>query len=151
MPRVREAGTPYVGAPEVLTFHAVSTPMLPRRLRSTWRWRDLPALVKRHPQHRAAYPLRIFWKRSHAWFPVAVAGALLGRRRPIAVLSALPWVAQVLPHYGRSARGRLRAVQELPSQALIVLAEILALCWGSLKYRTVFPDSTRRTKDCSAL
>ena len=136
--RAREAETPYVGAPEVLTFHAVSTPTLWGRLRSTWRWRHLPALVKRYPWHRQVYPLGIFWKTTHAWFPLAVAGTLLSRRRRFGILLLLPWVIHTLPPYGGTPRGRLRALQELPSQALVVVAEFLTLCWGSIKYRTVF-------------
>jgi GT2 family glycosyltransferase len=137
--RGREAGAPYLGAPEVLTWHAVSTPTLVGRLRSTWRWRFLPLLVKRHPEHRGAYPLRIFWKHTHVGIPLALTGLALGRRRRAYALLAIPWLYRTAPQeFGTSPRGRLRALFELPARALIALTEFGVLVWGSIKHRTLF-------------
>jgi glycosyltransferase involved in cell wall biosynthesis len=134
-----EAGATRVAAPEVLTWHGVDTPWLGSRLRSTWRWRDLPKLIGRHPGHREAYPLGLFWKRTHAWLPVALAGAALARRRNAAYAGlALPWVACTLPFYGAHARARLRSVSELPARAAIDVTELAALVWGSARHRTLF-------------
>jgi hypothetical protein len=136
--RAVEAGAARAAAPEVLTWHAVATPWLGSRLRSAWRWRDLPKLAKRHPAHRSAYPLGIFWKRSHAWLPLAAAGALLGKRSARWAALAVPWVATTLPFYGRHPRARLRSVSELPGRAAIDATEFAALAWGSAKHRTLF-------------
>jgi glycosyltransferase involved in cell wall biosynthesis len=137
--RLREHGVPYVGAPEVLTFHAVEDSLLPGRLRSIPRWSDVAAVVKRHPAARADFPLWIFWKRTHVWLPLAVVGAVRGRRRPVHSLLAVPWLVHTLPRqYGNGPRGRFRALAELPSRALIDLAEFLVLARGSAKHRTLF-------------
>ena len=131
--RAQRAGVPLVAAPEVLTFHAVEVLGLPRRLRFAWRWRDLPALVKRHPALRRHATLGVFWKPRHAWLALALAG--LAARRP---LLALPWARAALPSYGPSLRGRVRAVSELPGQAAVDLVETAALASGSLRHRTLF-------------
>lgn len=136
--RARAAGTPYVGAPEVLTYHAVEPMWLPRRLHSSWRWQDLALLVKRHPEARRHYPLRIFWKRTHACLALAAAGLVLGRRKPLVGLLALPWLWEARPRYGPTPRGRLRALAELPSAMAVDVAEAAALAVGSARHRTLF-------------
>jgi GT2 family glycosyltransferase len=136
--RARKARVEQVGAPEVLTYHAVHAELLPRHLLGLPGWGDLPALVKRHPELRRHFPLWIFWKRTHVWAPLAALGVALGRRRsPLAVL-ALPWLVHTLPQqYGHDPYGRLRALSELPSRALIDLTEIAVLARGSAKHRTL--------------
>jgi glycosyltransferase involved in cell wall biosynthesis len=136
--RARKAGAEYVGAPEVLTWHAVAVPTLVGRLRSLPRWRHLPALIKRHPEHRRAYPLWTFWKPSHPFFPVALAAPLLARRNVLFILLALPWVVIQLPKSDGSPKSRYVAVAELPGRAVIDLAEYVVLAWGSLRNRTFF-------------
>jgi glycosyltransferase involved in cell wall biosynthesis len=136
--RARQAGAAYVGAPEVLTWHAVDAPTLLGRLRSLPRWRDMPALVRRHPEHRNDYPLRVFWKSTHGWLPVAAAGAVLARRNPAFLLLGLPWAYATAPRYRSDVRSRVRQVVELPGRAAIDLTEFAFLCWGSLKHRTLF-------------
>jgi GT2 family glycosyltransferase len=136
--RARDAGAPYVAAPEVVTYHAVHTPSLPRHLRGLWRWRDLPALIRRHPSFRAEFPLRLFWKRTHVWLPLALGGAILSRRRRALALLAVPWAAQALPDYGPEPRGRLRALSELPLAAVVDTTEMAALARGSVRHRTLF-------------
>jgi glycosyltransferase involved in cell wall biosynthesis len=136
--RAQEQGVPFVGAPEVITYHAVHTSSLARKLRGVGRWRDGPATVKRHPGLRESLPLGIFWKPTHAWLPLAVLGlALEARRHRGAILLGLPWAVQHLPRYGRSPRGRLRSVVELPAQAAIELGEMVVLLRASIRHRTV--------------
>jgi GT2 family glycosyltransferase len=136
--RVREAGADYVGAPDMLTYHAVVTPMLPGRLRSLLRWRDLPTVIKRHPQLREGYPLAIFWRETHMWFPVAVAGAILERRNPLFAVLGVPWLVRALPYRGHHPRGRIRSLTELPARAAVDAAELAVLAWGSARSRTLF-------------
>jgi glycosyltransferase involved in cell wall biosynthesis len=136
--RARKSGAAYVGAPEALTYHAVTTPTLLARLRGVRRWGDLPGLMKRHPEHRAEYPLRIFWGPRHPYVPLALAAALLGRRDVRLCLLALPWALHAFPRHGPSPLGWLRALAHLPGRALLDLAEIAVLARGSATYRTLF-------------
>ena len=92
----------YVGAPEVLTHHAVVETTLVKRLRGIWRWQDLPRLVQAPPGDARRVPARLFWKRTHVWFPLAVAGAVLERRNPLYGVLAVPWVV----HARAAARQR---------------------------------------------
>lgn len=136
--RAQEAGVPFVGAREVLTYHAVHTPPLWRKLRDVRRWRDGPATIKRHPQLRRALPLGIFWKPTHAWLPLAAVGVVLeARGHRFACLLGLPWALHALPRYGQSPRGRLRSVVELPAQGALDLAEMSVLLRASVRHRTV--------------
>lgn len=137
--RAQEAGAPYAGAPEVLTYHAVEPLSFHRRLRGAWRWQDLALLVKRHPQSRRHYPLRVFWKESHAWAALALAGGTVAvTLHPAALALVLPWLWKAQPHYGPSARGRARALTEAPAAMAVDLAEMAALAVGSVKHRTLF-------------
>jgi GT2 family glycosyltransferase len=136
--RAAEAGADYVGARDVVTFHAVHAVTLPQLVRARWRWQHLAYLVKRQPGVRAHFPMWVFWKRTHVWLPLAIAGALLRRRRPGAGLLALPWVIHTLPDRGAGPRGRVRALSELPARAVVDGAEMAALARGSLRWRTFF-------------
>jgi GT2 family glycosyltransferase len=136
--RAREAGATYQAAPEVVTYHAVRAQPLPAHLHRTWRWRDLPEVVRRHPALRREIPLGIFWTRAHAWLPLAVVGCTLARRRAGFALLAVPWAMQALPDHGPGLRGRARAVSELPLLAAVDAAEMGTLAAGSLRHRTLF-------------
>jgi GT2 family glycosyltransferase len=137
--RARALGVAVVGAPEVVTYHCVEAMGLWPRARFTWRWRQLPALVRRHPELRRELPLGVFWKPRHAAFVLALAGLAAARRSPLAAaVLAAPWARAALPSYGAGPRGRLRAAAELPGQAVIDGVEIAALAVGSARYRTLF-------------
>jgi glycosyltransferase involved in cell wall biosynthesis len=136
--RARATGTPYVGVRELLTYHAVDARGLIGRLRSLSKWLDAPAVVKRHPELRRDFPLWLFWKRTHVWLPLAVAGAALERRNPLFALLAIPWVTHTLPQqHGTHPRGRYRALSELPGRAVIDLAEFAVLVRGSVRHRSL--------------
>ena len=135
--RVQRLGAAYEGAPELVTYHAVHPESLVGRLRSLPRWSDLPRLVKSHPGLRADFPLWLFWKRTHAWLPLAVAAAVLERRHPFYAALAVPWLMQ-LPGYGTHPRARLRTLLEAPGRAVIDAAEIAVMVRGSVRHRTVF-------------
>lgn len=136
--RARERGARYVGEPDMLTYHGVETDSLPTRLRSVWRWQGLAYTVKRHPQLRRYFQLWMFWRATHLWLPVALAGAGLARRNCAYATLALPWLLHALPDYGPGPRGRLRGLSELPGLAALDLVELAALARGSVKYRTLF-------------
>jgi len=109
-----------------------------KTLKRLWRWRFLPAVVKRHPELRDPMPLRIFWKPRHALFPLVLAALPLARRRPLAALAlALPWALAAKPSYGSSPRGLLRSASELPTAALVDAVEIAACARGSVDHRSL--------------
>lgn len=136
--RARGGGSPWQAVPGAVVYHAVVVMSLRGALANAWRWRDLPGVVRRHPQVRSELVARLFWRASHAWLGAAAGGALLARRRPALVLAcAVPWGLAILPRRGRGARGRARAVSELPGQALVDIAEFAALAWGSVRHRTL--------------
>lgn len=136
--RARAAGTPYVGAPEVLTYHAVDAVSLGDRIRSSRRWIQLPWLARRHPVlRRDAFELRYFWTRTHLCATLALAGLALAPRNRLFLVLVLPWVRRARPSYGPTLRGRLRSVSELPGHAAIDLAELAVLVRGSARYRSL--------------
>lgn len=136
--RARSTGVPYLAAPEVVVFHAI-VPLWPAaRLRSAWRWRDLPAVVRRHPCLRDHFPGRLFWRRSHARLLLASLALVAGRRRPTAAALAIPYAGRALARYGRKPRKLARGLVELPTTALVDLGEVVTLAWGSATHRTLF-------------
>lgn len=136
--RAIAGGVPYAGAPEMLTYHAVHVVSLRGRLRAVGRWDAVVELVRRHPGLRRHYPAGLFWKETHGWLLLLLAGAAVSHGPvPIAAL-ALPWVRHAAPAYGAAPRGWLRAALELPGRALIDLVEIATLARGSGRHRTLF-------------
>lgn len=133
--RARARGTPYVAAPEVVTWHAVEESSLLKAIGGAWRWRDLPLLVQRHPRIRRDMHMYLFWKREHVWLPLAALGWLQMRRTRLAALLALPYLAHTLPKRSSYPRGRMRSAFELPGRLAIDTAEIASLAWGSIKHR----------------
>jgi glycosyltransferase involved in cell wall biosynthesis len=136
--RARKAGAEYVGAPEMLTYHAVIELSLRQKLRTHWRWHDLPHLIVSHPELRRAFPMWMFWKRTHVWAPFFVAGLALMKRNQAYGVLCVPWLAHATPTHGTNPRGRYREVAELPSRLLIDGVEMVALARGSIRYRTLF-------------
>ncbi|UTI66607.1 glycosyltransferase family 2 protein [Paraconexibacter antarcticus] len=136
--RARAAGAAYVGAPEVLTHHAVEAGSLRGKLRTVPRWRGLALVVRRHPEVRKHLVARVFWRRSHALLPVAVLGAALApRTRGRSLLAVLPYVHSARGSYGPGLRGQARALAEVPGRAVVDAAEIAALARGSAEQRTL--------------
>jgi GT2 family glycosyltransferase len=135
--RVRALGTPYLAAPEVVTYRGVAEQSLWQVLRGRMRWRDVPYLLKRHPQLRESLPLWIFWRRSHVWLPFFLAGVYLVKRDRLALVMCVPWLAHRMPTRGTSLRSRLRAVSELPLRLAVDTAEYAAFIRGSIRHRTL--------------
>jgi glycosyltransferase involved in cell wall biosynthesis len=135
--RAIDRGAVLVGAPDVITYHAVLDESLLDRLRSAWRWADLPLAVKRHPELRRDLPLWIFWKRRHVWLPLALTGIALQRRSRLAWLMTIPWAIHASPDHSSSPRGRVRSLLELPGRALIDGAEMAAMARGSVRHRSL--------------
>lgn len=118
--RALELGARAVFEPRALVWHAVHPRHLPEALRETVRWGANPRLLGRHPGLRRALPLGLFWKRSHARLLLALAGAALARRSPLAAAAlAAPYAELHLRGYDRSPRGFARAALDLPSCAAV--------------------------------
>ena len=104
---------------------------------SARRWRDLPLVVKCHPQLRvtAAYR-RWFWKRSHPPALVALLGLLIGPFALPGSLLVAPYLWERLVRHppARAWRRRLRL---LPGAFLVDVAEVVACVRGSARHRTL--------------
>lgn len=134
--RARRAGARYVGAAQMLTYHAVDEGGLSAWVRSSRRWRFVPWLFKRHPELRREITLGVFWKREHLSLPVALWALATAARHPPRLLLVIPWALGRRTH-GPGLRGRLRDLVELPGWAVIDGAELLALLHGSVEHRTL--------------
>jgi glycosyltransferase involved in cell wall biosynthesis len=136
--RCRKAGARYLGDPSVLTYHAIVETNLLERLRGTRRWGDLPLLLKRHPEMRDAFPMWIFWKRTHVWLPFFAAGLVLGQKRHLGWTAlCVPWLLHGVPVHGTTPRGRMRELSEVPGRLLIETAEFAVLAAGSVRHGSV--------------
>lgn len=134
--RVLALGAAYVGEERMLTYHAVEEGSALDAIRGVWRWADLAALVKRHPQLRRQFHLGLFWKTGHFWLLVALLGLGRSRRRRAWIAAMIPWVLQ--HRSGRDdLRGAVRDILELPGWAAVDLAEVLALAGGSVRHRSL--------------
>lgn len=136
--RARALGVAYVAAPKAVVNHAVEAYSLPAMMRLAWKWQHLPYVVARHPEVRRLYPLRVFWRGTHAAFIGGVLGAAVARRKRVAPLAFMPYASMLLPGRAEPLRRWPRAVVELPGRALVDLAELAALVAGSARYRTLF-------------
>ena len=136
--RARAAGTPYVGADDVLTWHAVDAVSLLDRVRASSRWGELPWLAKRHPRlRREAFSARIFWTRTHLCAVLALLGLALAPQGRGFLLLLLPWIKRAWPLYGLRPRGLARSLTELPGHAVIDVTEIAVLARASVRYRSL--------------
>jgi GT2 family glycosyltransferase len=133
--RARAAGAPFLGAPEMLTFHAVEEGHVRDWVRDAWRWGDLALLVKRHPELRAGFTLRIFWRASHGWVLATVVAFAVAPRKPLWLLPAARWALE--HRFSAGIHGRLRRLAGLPGWAIIDLAEIVALARGSVRHGAI--------------
>jgi hypothetical protein len=130
------AGAPAQHESRVVTYHAVEDWSLAQWVADAVSLRGLPLLFKRHPAMRKRLYARMFWKGRHALLPVALAGVVLQRRRPLTALLVLPWAVMVEPRRS-GQRGRVRHLTELPGWAVIDAAEIAMLVSGSIEHRSL--------------
>jgi hypothetical protein len=135
----RALGVEYVGAPDVIVSHAVIERSLIGMMRDAWRWRYLPHLVREHPRLRQEFPMYVFYTRQHALLPLAALGWLGMKRSRLAALLTVPYLIQATPRkYTQDARGRARALYDLPGWIALHVFEMATLAWGSIKHRTLF-------------
>ena len=135
--RARAAGAPYVGEPEALVYHCVEGYTLIGALRLARKWESVVLVVKRHPELRGGFPLRIFWRATHLRLLLAMLGLALARRHPILAALALPYLRYGLGLRGEGLRARAVCAAELPGRAVVDAAEIAIMVRGSVRYRTL--------------
>ena len=121
-------------AGEALVWHAVHPQRLGDALRQARQWGDLPLVLARHDEHRAALRYRAFLRESHARLLLAAAG-IASRRPALAALAALPYLRLHLEAYPPDTHGRLRAAIDLPARALVDAVEIAVTARGALRHR----------------
>ena len=131
--RAREAGAATVFVDAARAWHAVQhygVLALIGRMRIK---ADVARLTKRHPGIRHHYYRGVFWKRSHAFLPLALAALAAGQRtRGASLALALPYARLYRPQHGSWA-GTLAS---LPGHAAVDAAEVTAVTAGAVRFRT---------------
>lgn len=132
--RALERGARSVFAPDALVHHAVHEPGWRGLVRDAPRWGSAVGLVKRHPQLRAHFSHRWFWKPAHERLLLAVAGlALALRTRGGSLALVAPYA--LVHRTEHPSRGSL--VRALPAHLAVDAAEVAALARGSVRARTL--------------
>ena len=128
-----------VFADEALVYHDVRPSDFMAALRETFRWIDLPLVVRRHPEVRSTLlHRRVFWKQTHpsALLAAAGIGLAVGRGRPLALLLAVPWVRLRVTRLPLTP-GRKRRWLVLPAGLVLDLAEVAVMARGSVRHRSL--------------
>jgi hypothetical protein len=135
---LRTGGRPAFCA-EALAHHAVFARDWPAYVAERARLRFFPAMAHRMPELRTSFlHRRGFLDRRSARFDLALAAAVVGvaRRRPVALVAAVPYARLVHAHARRA-----RAAG--PTRAAVAAADVLAdsvgfaaLATGSIRYRS---------------
>jgi glycosyltransferase involved in cell wall biosynthesis len=118
-------------APDAVVYHGVVQLGPIGKLRWALHWSHSMQVFRRHPGFRAILTWKVFWKRTHALFTVALLGALLARRMPAAALLALPYLRML----------RARCLVEgyslgyMPYLALYDAVEVFATARGAVAHR----------------
>jgi glycosyltransferase involved in cell wall biosynthesis len=127
--RGKEAGADAVLVPDAVVHHAVMDLGPVGKLRLVRKWAPAFRNFARHPELRHRLYLGRFWKVSHARLLLALAGVVLARRVPLALLLAVP--------YARELRVRMLAEHAslplAPYYPLHDLAEIGTALSGSAR------------------
>jgi hypothetical protein len=117
-----------------------------RALADAVRWRDLPAVVARHPGLRGSLHRGHFWNREHLTFAIAVAGLPIARRSPaLAAAAAIPYLGSRVnwrqPHPRRIAR----ALASVPMFAALDAVEIAARLPSAVRHRAAVLECGSRS------
>jgi hypothetical protein len=128
--RALAAGDRILFIENAVVGHAVNELGPLGKLRVALRWSDAAKIFGRHPALRRHLHWGVFWKPSHGKLLLALAGVLLARRFPPALLLGLP--------YWREAVGRCNEVGAsracIPYIALHDAVETFAALRGGLRY-----------------
>jgi glycosyltransferase involved in cell wall biosynthesis len=131
--RAFEDGAVGAFAPDAVAYHGVVQYGPLGKLRWALHWTDSMQVFRRHPGLRSILTWGIFWKRTHALFAVAVLGAMLARRAPLAALLVLPYLRML----------RARCIVDgfslayMPYLALYDATEFFATARGGIRHRVL--------------
>ncbi len=131
--RALAIGARPVWAPDALVWHAVMQLGPIGKLRVAAAWGPAVEIFARHPGLRAELDWGIFWKRSHSYLLLALAGLAIGARRSPGRLLAIPYAW----HFAAATGWRVPAARWLPYHALHDVTEIAALAKGSVDAGTL--------------
>ncbi len=121
---------------QILLYRAIDDRGLPAWLSGARGLHQLPRQCRRNPGARNALHGKVFYRRSHAALPLALAALALQRKHAPLVLLVIPWAVMREPrHHG--IRGRIRHMLELPGWAMVDAAELAALAAGSVRHRSL--------------
>lgn len=136
--RAFDAGAAFRFVDRARVWHAVIPMGLVAALGQARRRDTIPLLIARHPRHRHALYKGVFWKRSHALVVVAALG-LASRRPALALLAALPWVAENTdPAVLTGGRWRLlRQLGHLGARAAVDSTEVATTVLAAARQRTL--------------
>jgi GT2 family glycosyltransferase len=135
--RAVESGARRQYVPDALVWHAVHARHVWDAVRDARRWHTIPLVVARHPQQRGELELGLFWRAGHPRVLTALAGAALGRGRPVlALAAAAPYLRHHIRGYGRGPRAAARALADLPARAAVDLAGVAATARAAIRHRT---------------
>jgi GT2 family glycosyltransferase len=135
--RAKRLGARQVGVPNAVVYHAVEAFTLAQMIRLNWKWQHLVYVFQKHPELREQLTLGVFWRESHAEVAAALAGALLARRSPAALLLAGPYLRRGLRRRGSGRRKRIASAAELPGRFVVDVAELVTMARGSVRYRSL--------------
>ncbi len=129
--RAIEAGTPVRWVPSAKVQHAVNLSGPGALLRSAGKFGGAMRLYRRHPQLREEDLVwGLFWKPSHQLLLQALAGAVLSRRHPAALLLAYPYLKHL-------ERRWADAPQWAPLLVAYDILETLHTVRGAVEHRTI--------------
>jgi GT2 family glycosyltransferase len=135
--RVLALGGRAAYAEEAVVHHDIRPSELRAAASEAWRkWIDLALVVRKHPEIRSTLLYRrVFWKPSHAFLLLAIAGAVGAAFWPWAGAAVLPYL------YFRVRRaplaGGIRRVTTLPGALILDLLEVGTMVRSTLRYRTL--------------
>jgi GT2 family glycosyltransferase len=131
--RAAGAGAPLCWTGEARVLHAIDDLGPHGFLRQARRGADSARVYSLHPELRrmVAYR-RIFWKRSHARLLLALAGLLLARRLPPALLLTLPYAKGLR---GRAAERGGSAAALVPWLIAYDVIDVTTAMRGSIRHR----------------
>jgi MYXO-CTERM domain-containing protein len=141
--RALDGGARLAFAPAAVVEHDVRPADLRAELRDAWRWQGNVAAIGKHPSLAEHAHSRRFWKPSHPPTLVALLGlgtaAVLRRRSgiPIAAVALTPYLRHRLRLEPVSVDRAVR-LRTLGHAFAVDSAEVLALAWGSVRYRRLF-------------
>ncbi|MCU1602716.1 MAG: glycosyl transferase family 2 [Frankiales bacterium] len=100
---------------------------------SATRWTDLPLVLRRHPEMRAATHHGVFWKRTHPATLLALGGLVATPLSPLTALLVAPWVVD------RAWRNPVPGsrLRSLPGTFLVDSAEVVGCVRGSVRHRSL--------------